>query len=300
MSNFAKAYLAACVICWTISIVGCGSHNKHTVSSVRCGVPAYAGCSVPKTSGVAPSVIRGHTFPDISEYQGCPAFHGPVVFKVYEGNYGMDHSARCNANRVHKLKDWAAVYSFLRPNNCSGQGYATVHILKEIGGVPGPVIADAEVPLPQGCVSAFLNTVRRLRGNPVDIYTSPGTWPGGQLDAPVWVATYGSRPGCIGGDCKHVGWQYTDRGNCGAGTTDCSIDNGLLSQTVAKPTPKPKPVAARIAELRKFARHRGCYSKGVVHKRACAIWGSEVRRLERQARQHHTTDPSSLQHTPTP
>ena len=261
---------------------GCGSTPTHSKTvSIVCGSPAYAGCSVSKPRREVGPITTGG-FPDLSSYQGCPAFQGPVIFKVYEGGYGIDHSAYCNAARVHKLKVWAGVYAFLRPANCAGQGYATVQIVRQIGGVPGPIVADAEVPLPSGCVSAFLHEVRTTRGGPVDIYTSPGTWPGGSLSAPLWVATYGSSPGCVVGVCSHVAWQFTDEGHCGAGIlTDCSIDNGITKQTIAKPTPKPSPSAARIAYLRVLAHRHDCYAAKVRKRvRACVVWGDQVKALE--------------------
>ena len=261
---------------------GCNNGTSRKAER-RCGVPAQAGCSLPKTKQLTAPPTAARLFPDISEYQGCPSFHGPVIFKVYEGGYGQDHSARCNANRVHALHLWAGVYAFLRPANCAGQGYATAQIVKQLGGIRGPVVADAEVPLPRGCVSAFLSQVRQHIGGPGDIYTGTGTWPGGHPSAPLWLASYGAKPRCLEGVCSRVAWQYTDNGRCGGlSGTDCSIDSGILSQTRYKPKPPPKPSPnPRINYLRSLARRHGCYVKHVRHVHACAVWGHEVQVLSR-------------------
>jgi hypothetical protein len=273
------------------SVQGAGSsapQSHQTVPAAPCSAPAPLGCSLPKQSRTR-TVPAGSSrvFPDVSEYQGCPSFTGPLIFKVYEGGYGQDHSALCNARRVHALHLWAGVYAFLRPANCAGQGWATSQIVKQIGGVPGPVVADAEVSLPRGCVASFLHQVQTQLGGPVDVYTSPGTWPGGFLTAPLWVATYGPRPGCVEGVCSHVAWQFTDNGRCGGlSGTDCSISTGILSQSrqpaphpQPKP-PKPRPRAQQIAYLRSLARKHHCYQPAVQHRyHACKVWGHEVQVL---------------------
>lgn len=278
----------------TCLLASCGStHPTRTPkgNAPACSVvPAQAGCSLPKTKGVAPPTA-GHVFPDLSEYQGCPRFYGPVIFKVYEGGYGQDHSASCNIRRAHALGTWAGVYAFLRPQNCAGQGYATASIVRQLGGVPGPVVADAEVALPTNCVSQFLNSIRTHLGGPTDIYTSPGTWPGGSLTAPLWVATYGSRPGCVAGQCSHVAWQFTDNGNCGGlGGTDCSVSSGILSQT--RVDGRKATLYAdyrRRGQLRGFARARHCYTPRVQQRaRACKVWGAEVRVLEARIHRLHS------------
>lgn len=269
--------------------IGCGSHTAKT-GSTRCAAPAQAGCSLPKaprTLAAPPTGAR--LFPDISEYQGCPSFSGPVVFKVYEGGYGEDHSAKCNAARVHRLHVWAGAYAFLRPANCAGQARSTVAIVRSLGGVPGPVVADAEVPLPAGCVSRFVGTVRALLGGPVDVYSAPGTWPGGSLSAPLWVATYGPTPGCVAGVCAHVAWQFSDHARCGIGAGDCSIDNGILSQVRADPT-LLRRLRAQIKHLRIKLRTHGCAARRHRHERLgpkCRGWfaagdrvHAHIRRLE--------------------
>lgn len=284
MKTLAKAAFLSLILI----VCGCGSPRR-SVPSPCTTVPAQAGCSVLKTRLLGPPLRGG--FPDVSSYQGCPSFYGPVIFKVYEGGYGEDRSAQCNAARVHRLHSWAGVYAFLRPANCAGQGNATAQIVKQLGGVPGPVVADAEVSLPSGCVNAFLRAVRTTLGGPVDVYTSPGTWPGGKLSAPLWVATYGPKPGCVGGVCSHVAWQFSDSGRCGGlAGVDCSLNSGILGQN-RKPKPTPQPIppkpqprpptkAALIAYLRSLARKHHCYRHG--HKlHACAVWGTQVKALSR-------------------
>lgn len=190
--------------------------------------------------GVAPAGVRRLRIPDVSEYQ--PAVTGRVstVIRLYEaGDNQQDAKAAINAYRLLRWGAWFAGYSFLRPGSCTGQAARTVQIIHRIGGLDGPVIADAEVPLPPGFVRCFTSTVHRLAPRyPVGTYTSCGTV--SEVALPLWVADYGVPAPCSPSGDPWVAWQYVAGAWCGEQEpTDCSLDNGITRLRPRAPGPSP-------------------------------------------------------------
>lgn len=243
--------------------------------------------------------LRGPFVPDVSYYQGHPDWlsakreiSGAIV-RVADGNFN-DPAFAYNWHELRRLHIWHATYFFLRPGDCAAEARRGIALVNAQGGFDsGPLIADAEVPLPYGCVAAFVEEARRKTGLPGIVYTAPGTYPGGPHgNAVLWVATYGSEPGCVW-TCAHVAWQYTDGKygplpHCivGIGCDDISTDNGI-TRLGRHPTPRPvdrKALKARQRALRRVLLHFGCRRRVKVHERLgprCRRWFAEGDRIAR-------------------
>lgn len=196
--------------------------------------------------------------PDVSEFQGHPNWRlasrsiGGAIVRVADGSHD-DADFAYNWHELRALHVWHAAYFFLRPGDCASEARRAIALIKAQGGFDsGPLIADAEVPLPFFCAAQFSKAAEVGSGFHVCvIYTAPGTWPGGSNGGCVlWVATYGPRPGCVW-SCTHVAWQYTDGQfgpfpHCipGVGCDDISADSGITSIRVQRGPTKPQKVAA--------------------------------------------------------
>lgn len=240
------------------------------------------GCVPKPPSGFALPRLTGTLIPDVSEYQSC-RLYSEAIFRVYEAGTGReDSTAYCHAQELHRLHAWAAVYSFLRPGNCSSQAARTIEIVKSLPVEVQAVVADAEVSLPPGCVVAFERTVRAA-GWPAVEYTCPGC--GVELVHPIWIAAYPFRPAGV-----WVAHQFTDNFNCRGVRGDCSINEGILSiRRAVKPVPKPtsrtEELERRILLLRADLTKRHCR---VIHGphayRLCPRWAAEGRQAHRELR----------------
>jgi hypothetical protein len=247
----------------------------------------------------SPTAAHARLIPDVSEFQSC-AIHSEVIFRVYEGGTEReDANARCHAREAKRLHVWYAVYSFLRPahGGCAFQAERTIAIVRSLGGVIGPIIADAEVPLPGGFVTCFVRTAQRL-GYVVVTYTAPGTklW-SDPFATEVWVAAYPNRPGCFSNACPHgnlashffIAHQFSDNFLCRGIRGDCSIDEGILSvrQTPACNSAcrshKRSDLEARIRTLRRYQKRYGCSRRRHAHQRL----GPKCRRWFREGDERH-------------
>jgi hypothetical protein len=294
----ALAYAAA------IGLIACGNTSEHAIfhlatsptrASLAC-IPApgagVMGACTPRALRALPRAPAGREIPDVSEYQGC-ALHSEAIFRVYEaGTNVQDARAACHARELRRLHAWSAAYAFVRTpgyhhaGSCTAQAQRTVAIVRSLGGVTGPVIQDAEVPLPRGFVACFNNAVRAA-GQLTATYTSTGTASGGPFSQPLWLASYGARPGCIEGICRRVAWQFSSEANCRGVYGDCSIDEGITSIVHA---PRA-PLEARQRALRRVLAHYGCRRRARVHAPLgprCRRWfvegrsvGEELARLPR-------------------
>jgi hypothetical protein len=238
-------------------------------------------------------VARRARIPDVSEYQPCVTGHVPTVIRLYEAGTGLqDTEAACNARRLRAWRVWFAGYSFLRPGSCTGQADRTVAIARRIGGLNGPVIADAEVPLPRRFVRCFTRRVHHdAPSTPTATYTSCGTV--SEVVLPLWVANYGVRWPCSPFGDPFIAWQYVAGSYCGERfVTDCSLDFGI---TRLHPRPAPRPPAEKQRLIRywqlerRVVLHRyhldGCRGSSTgpkctaLRKREHLLW-VDVRRLE--------------------
>jgi len=283
---------------------GCGSSPSPVPKLLRgpasCipkeGAGTMGDCT-PKPVGLGPVrvALRGPFVVDVSYFQGTinwaaarPHISGAIV-RVADGNFNDPAFAR-NWRELKRLHIWHAAYFFLRPGNCAAEADRAVSLIGKLDS--GPLIADAEVPLNYGCAAAFVREAKRRTGLSEVIYTAPGTWPGGPHGgALLWVASYGSSPGCVW-TCAHVSWQYTDGAigpapHCtpGIGCDDISTDNGITS-IGAKPKPTPKPNHAQLkAELYRdyglrtklrtlltVHRCRTGHAKPARYWTACGVW----------------------------
>jgi hypothetical protein len=148
-----------------------------------------------------------------------------VIFRVYEaGTNRQDASAAYNARELRRLHVWYAVYAFTRPGNCAYQANRTVAIVRRIGGSPGGIIDDAEIPLPRGAVACFVHRVEAL-GYPAGTYTSCGTV--SEVVGPLWDANYGVSSPCRPFDLPYAAWQFADNADCAGYVGDCSYGYGI-------------------------------------------------------------------------
>lgn len=285
-----RMILAACAV----AIAGCGASPSRSPSTSSPCNPApgngVMGICIPHRVGGSLNAPRGALLPDVSEYQGCPRWQEGipgVTFRVYEAGTGLqDRSAACNARRLRQIGAWDAAYAFLRPGSCTGQADRTVAILRAVGGISGPVVADAEVPLPAGFVACFDARVARDMGNDAQVdYSAPGTWPGGSPTRPVWVATYGPAPGCVGGVCSHVAWQFSEDFNCHGLVGDCSLDTGItaIRQHVLNRRLLAERELLRADLIRHRCRVAPYHGRGRYH-RVCARWLKRGRVIDRELR----------------
>lgn len=231
------------VIC-AFALAGCGAASEPANQlqitpgkSRPLEIPPGEGCMgacVPTLKlGLPPNSAKGHArIADVSEWQPCVDRSAPTVIRLYEsGTARQDSHAACNATPLRRWRQWFGGYSFLRPGSCTAEANATVAVVRRIGGLDGPVVADAEVALPNGFVSCFLAQIhRQLPSYPTVEYT--GCYSGLERLQPLWVPSYGATPACG----PWQAWQYSEGTYCGQGyVTDCSIDNGILKLRPAQP-----------------------------------------------------------------
>lgn len=271
-------------------------------ASAGCVPPAPAqmgACTVRAPGlGLTPEpTIHGVLGVDVSVYQGRPdwalAKRSGLRFaadKAGEGLTILDPTFVSDWDAQVALGIPHAAYWFLRPVSCTGQADVFAGRVRLVGGLGPdalPPVADAEVPLPAGCVAVFVVRLEHDLGiSLVIVYTAPGTWPGGSrpADADLWVATYGPTPGCVW-TCSHVAWQFSggDAGPLphswpGIGTVDVDLDTGLLGLTArSRQLAADEALHDRLLGLR--AKHR-CWA-AATHYGACTIWLVQIRALDK-------------------
>ncbi len=241
----------ATVVVVALALAGCGgirgpaervqitpSKSKSLELSVTVAAPGCMGVCRPTFKlGLPPTSAKGHArLPDVSEYQACVDRNVPVVIRLYESGLAReDRNAACNARRLHRWHQWFGGYTYLFPGSCTAEANATVSIVRSLGGLNGPIIADAEVALPNGFVRCFLAQIHRvLPSYPTATYT--GCYSGLEIVGPWWVPDYGVSAPCTRGGHPWIAWQYIDGTWCGESyVTDCSIDNGILKLRPARP-----------------------------------------------------------------
>lgn len=272
-----------------ILLVGCG-HDHKTVTP-----PTITICSgltdtchtvlrsrLPKAS-LAPA---GCKIPDVSSFQGHPnwaavkqwqlAQHcpGAGIFKL--GEFITDPDAAFNATSLHQQGMIAIGYWFVRPTGCVHEADQIIAEARALG--IRVVVEDDEVHGVVGyatCLAAPL----RAAGFVVVLYTSPGSWGGGDAGGlPAWEATFGPSLGCLPWTCHPIAWQYTD-GVFGAATFvpgiglgDVSVDRGLLA--LAAP-PKPKPPKPSRAQVTHWRNARASSQRAYV-KRGCTVLSQRI------------------------
>lgn len=287
-----------CLLLAALPLAACGSTShplRLTAPTERTELtepPAGEGCMGPcrpaLNLGVAPTehATVHLTVPDVSEYQPCVSGHVPTVIRLYEAGLNrIDSEAACNAHRLRAWRVWFGGYAFLRPGSCTYEAARTVQLARQVGGLSGPIIADAEVRLPAGFVRCFLDAVRR------DAPTSPaieytGCYSGLERIQPLWIPSYGAAPACG----PWIAWQASDGSYCGESyVTDCSVDNGISSVRVhtytPKPKPRPKPKPAPKCsrkchldrELAVLRRRHHCNRPMRRWRHACKVWSEQLR-----------------------
>ena len=267
------------------ALAGCGHQAAHGISTPAarpapvllagpqsCNPPEGTGrpgvCN-PKTVGAGkPVSIGGRLVPDVSSYQGHPnwgtakRYISGAIVKAGEGAGYTDPTFAYNWGTLRRLGVWHTAYYFVRNTSCQVQVSRFVAIVRSSGGFDsGPPVLDVEVPLSPGLVPCLVAGIETATHRRAIIYTAPGTWPGGgHGDALLWVASYGSSPGCVW-TCAHVAWQFTGDGLGpsphslpGVGSSiDISTDNGITRLT-SHPVPKPKPCGASCQRSRHLGR----------------------------------------------
>jgi hypothetical protein len=267
--------LAALAVALLFAFAGCGSTRTTTVfrtpsavtptvQAASCnpapGKGTMGACTPAETPGLRVAVpLKRNTvlIPDVSEFQSC-ALYSEAIFRVYEAGTGReDTRALCHARALQARHAWYAVYAFLRPGHggCVYQANRTIAIVRHIGGVVGPIIADAEVWLPAGFVTCFVRTLQ-AQGYVALIYTAPGTWPGGAFAVRVWVAAYPYRPPCFSNACPYLAHQFSEAFNCRGVFGDCSVNEGILAiRQHAGPKPHNRSAEHRHLKALDIERH---------------------------------------------
>lgn len=263
-------------------------------------VPARMGACTPLPLSAplhGEPAVHGRLGVDVSVYQGAPKWWTAraaglkfAVDKAGEGTAYSDPTFVRNWTIQRSLGLPHAAYWFLRPVSCVEQADLLAARIRSVGGQDPkalPPVGDAEVPLPAGCVAAFVARVKAdLRIRTVVAYTAPGTWPGGpNPGALLWVATYGGAPGCVW-TCSHVAWQFTDstfgpepHGWPGIGASvDVDLDSGLIALL---PNPRLDHDRALHTKLLALRRKHQC-SRPTTRYRACPVWLGEIKTLDRK------------------
>lgn len=262
------------------------------------GTGTMGACVSPGPPAALPPTAAGaRLIPDVSEFQGC-ALRSEAIIRVYEaGTNREDSRAACHFRELKRLGAWSAAYFFARPPgfdhapSCVAQAKTAVSIAARLG-ARGPVVDDAEVPLPPGFVRCVKTEIERL-GWPEVEYTCPGC--GDERVEPVWIASYPTRP-----PGTWVAHQFADNFNCRGVVGDCSVNEGILSIHRVKPSPKPKPLTkrqarAKLAQVNRllgpYDHRRNPHGHNCQHppykhaypsarfNGACAQWAREVRAL---------------------
>jgi hypothetical protein len=218
-------------------------------------------CTVKASFGARAAARGGPTLPDVSEFDSSLLAPVPTVIRLYESDLNIeDSNARVNAAQLRSDRVWFGGYAYLTgAQSCTYEAARTVAIVSAIGGVNGPIIADAETPLPVGFIQCFLASVARdapRYAKAEATYSSCNAWPGGKVPVPFWTAAYQVSAPCTPEGVPYVAWQYVsaeEGGRCGeAFATDCSYDDGI---THLRPGPTPTELKLE-ADIRERERQR--------------------------------------------
>jgi hypothetical protein len=185
--------------------------------------------------------VTGCIYPDVSQWQGHPdwaAAAGHICAGVAKaGETVEDPDFAWNVATLRALHiPWGA-YWFV---SACGEGPAFVRVLDSVhfkGDLDAlrPVL-DMEIPAARGCAVPMAAAIHKAFGIEPDIYTAPGTWPGGSSDGlPVWEADYGPVLGALPFAAHVVGWQewsppYRFLFEPGLGYIDESLSRGYAAE----------------------------------------------------------------------
>jgi hypothetical protein len=182
------------------------------------------------------------TFPDLSEFQPIIVYKHAAVIRLSYGNQFLDSHAKANAAKLRSWHVWFGAYVYLTGNGCTREAQYAINKVNYIGGINGPIIADAEIALPSGYVRCFDNYISSHSRYPSVTYS--GCYSGDERYGPAWIPNYSSFPLCG----PMVAWQKTDNGVCGepwAG--DCSENRGITALY-------PRPICNAKCQLDKVLR----------------------------------------------
>jgi hypothetical protein len=220
------------------------------------GAGCMGGCAAKAPSFARAAASGEQTFPDVSEHD--PSLLAPVatVIRLYESGLNIeDSNARVDSAQLRSDRVWFGGYAYLTgAESCTYEAARTVAIVNAIGGLNGPIIADAETRLPAGFVQCFLASVARddpRYAKAEATYSSCSAWPGGKVPTPFWTAEYQVSAPCTPEGVPYVAWQYVsaeEGGHCGeAFPSDCSYDAGITNLRPG-PTPTELKLEADIRE----------------------------------------------------
>jgi hypothetical protein len=270
--------LAAVAVILTLPLGGESTACAPSDNSGHLGVCVERSPQPKSTKPALTKASRGYIH-DLYEgnYDNCAAPLGRakiyltgVIVKAFE--YRADRCFARYWRELAALHEWHAAYLFAHGGCSQTAGYvATVRAAGGWDAAAGPPVIDAEVPDAYGAVACLAPRIHQLTGIwPLVTYTAPGTWPGGGTASTLlWVADYGSHPGCVW-TCHIVAWQYTDGSSgpqphsIGPFHGDLSLDYGLTA-LLAHPAPPPPPPCCRIGD-------RGPQVWAFLHDMTIAHW----------------------------
>jgi hypothetical protein len=212
------------------------------------GAGCTGSCAVKAAFGARAAAGGERTLPDVSEHDPSLLAPVPTVIRLYESGLDIeDSNARVDAAQLRSAHVWFGGYAYLTgAESCTYEAARTVAIVNTIGGLDGPIIADAETRLPAGFVQCFLASVARdapRYAKAEATYSSCSAWPGGKVPVPFWTAEYQVGAPCTPEGVPYVAWQYVsaeEGGHCGESfASDCSYDDGI---TNLRPGPTPAEV----------------------------------------------------------
>jgi hypothetical protein len=258
-------------------VAACGSSEPpelKTAPGAKGCMTATGVCKSAQPIKAGTKVGGAQTFPDIWEGDPYAVAHRPTVIRLSYGDHFYDHHVWTNAARLRAWHVWFGGYVYLTGDGCTAEAAYTVAELGTIGQINGPVIPDAEIPLPSGYVRCFMAYVASHTNYPLREYT--GCFSGIERIGRVWVPSYGSFPVC--GPLS--AWQDSEAAVCGepwAG--DCSLSYGITKAYPRRPHPRPSP-----QQIARWKRERAALLKRIrdeCHPAGprCHVWMAREHQL---------------------
>ena len=222
-----------------LALAGCGSTTtvtKTVTKTLTTPAPAakcppgasYMGCASgvsAKSSATAPvgAVVKtpasaplGCKIADTSQWQGHPNWAAAKPYLcggiAKAGEYVEDPDFVYSYTTLRALGMWHTSYWFVRNTGCVAEAQHYIAVLRSVGythdALAGPPVLDMEVREAAGYAFCLASQLHAALGVWPEIYTAPGTWPGGSnAGLGLWIADYGSGFPCMW-TCHPVAWQF--------------------------------------------------------------------------------------------
>ncbi len=266
MRRYHLVPLLGALITLALVLAGCGGASPKPAQTVRACSGLTDTCHSTSLNRLeqisrltAPRFSGGCSVVDVSDYQGYlnwATIKPYVCGGITKGGEGSSYAGGGyfvhNWTQMRALGIWHSMYWFVRGySGCQTQASLIIARLQSVGYAHDPsagnVDLDMEVPGANdggmaGCLASRIYAAFH-RGS--DIYTAPGTWPGGShAGLPLWQASYGSYLSPYWQPV--LAWQCTDGVyGCvhyigGIGYGDVSINYGIINERGGPPPAPPR------------------------------------------------------------